>query len=104
MTKKSPDLAQGLVKIVAWCLVKIWVKFWVKILIKQDNRNNSIHCNTKGARARNDGRLATADKGWLAGRADRCRSMLIRWLAVGWPVLDWPTTGWPVRVLDVGWP
>ena len=24
----------------------------VKILVKQNNRNNSIHCNTKGARAR----------------------------------------------------
>ena len=43
----SPDLAQGLVKILARCLVKIWVKFWVKILVKQDNRNNSIHCNSK---------------------------------------------------------
>ena len=47
----SPDLAQGLVKILAKCLVKIWVKFWVKILVKQDNKSNSIYCNSKGARA-----------------------------------------------------
>ena len=34
------------------CLVKIWVKFLVKIWVKQNNRNNSIHCNSNGARAR----------------------------------------------------
>ena len=50
--KKSQDLAQGLVKIWAKCLVKIWAKFWVEILVKHDNSNNTIHCNTNGARAR----------------------------------------------------
>ena len=33
------------------CLVKIWVKFLVKNLVKQNNRNNSIHRNNKAARA-----------------------------------------------------
>ena len=28
------------------------VNFLVKILVKQNNRNNSIHCNNKGERAR----------------------------------------------------
>ena len=52
MASFCPDLAKGLVKILVKCLVKIWVKFLVKILVKQNNRNNSIHCNSKGARAK----------------------------------------------------